>query len=817
MDDIFEKASEDLVSAVDSREKNPMDEYGRPTDLSREVERALEWQIQSIEKRGEVIIHGFPEEGPPYVALEKRFFLRELRASQEKIEQKKTVNKKLIDHLVEDIRNNFGYEADANQMEWEAFKKMIEQPPTQQVYDKNFDRYKDPYAVLLDPYSYGLDEKPYGKQVLEYAFKKALENKDFGTVLCCPLFTKGVVDNYETLREKALAQLFTDPDSTEALRFLLRFLEINGGNQESEESKIPGALPGWKNNTEYKEVDAFEGIAKTEVFYLCQRALHEDPANFLRLNYGGNALKKLTQFESLVGEAYRSINLQYQVSFLDDLDHLIPKEKIEALALETVEKLLTNDPGKIFKDYGNLSAYFPNAYDFLEEAANKKPEDAVYYYSQYRKSPQSKEIFQKAAWAVLETNYRKALELYNFSQNTPSHGGPFPSNYGDELVRIGLERYPELILDETLNSDSIKKRKDWPTIKAQAEKKVAGFSAKKKEAVDVLLKSIPKGKLFDLKQGRLESALLQDPAIALYPLVDFSWETISPNKDVKAEICIIVLRNLINQGIPFSKENFIQGYKEFYETREKYKDVRLFEGKNILVASHSDTYKQDVPEFQRDTFGRAELDRAVKRKQGTGMDFEHVEPKKKSFEDVKKSKERILKAIEDFKSPMTFLFDGHGWEDAMYLSDGNIVGTARGAKQDPLETELTIKITTDDLSKALLARSRNGHDLTKDILVLNMCASYLFIRNLYESLEKMDCPKPMAIAASEYGQYGFSESDSVYGNYFWDTVLKSEDPSLGDFWNFNEITYQNPSVFVPTKKGELQLADNDEDSEARLN
>ena len=814
MDDTFKKASEDLVSAVDSREKNPMDEYDRPIDLSKKVERALELQIETIEKRGEVIVHGFPEEGPPYVALEKRFFLRELSASQEKIEKKKVVNKKLIDHLVEDIRNNFGYEADANQMEWEAFKKMIEQAPQQQADDKNFDRYKDPYQVLIDPYSYGLDEKPYGKQVLEYAFERALKNGDYGTVLCCPLFTKGAFNNYDTLKKEALSQLFKDPDSEEALRFLLRFLQTTENNQEFEEPKISGALPHRKNHTEYKDVDEFEGIPKTEVFYLCQRAVHENPTTFIRVNYGGNALKKLPQFESLIIEAYKSINLKFRLSWLDDIGVILPKETVEILAYETTQELVIDEPEELIRNYRDLSTYVNNADQFLEEAALKKPESAVYHYGSYKDSLQSGKIFRKAAKTMLESNYREAASFYNSSSGYESstYGYPFPANYGDEVVRIGLERYPEVLLDPTMASGGLQKRPDWLTVKAAAEKKVASIGPKKKEAVDILLRSIPKNKKIEGGPARLEAVLMDDPAIALYPLVDLSWETISPDKNVKTEICIIVLRNLINQGIPFSRENFVEGYRQFWEAREKYKDTPLFEGRNILIASHSETYHDDkdlrtIPE--KDRFGRIELDRGIKKRQGPEVTFEHIEPKKKSFESVKESKKRILQRIEELESPMTFIFDGHGWNDTLYLSDGNIAGTTQGVKQEPLETELTVKITVVELANALLARHRNGKDLTKDILVLNMCSSFLFIRNLYKELDKIAIPKPIAISPVEYGQYGFSSYDSTYGDDFWDTVMKSQSPNLGDFWNFKEISYQNPSVFVPTQKGDLQLAENE--------
>lgn len=831
MSDSLENTAAELVYAVDLREKDETDAKNY-ADWSVEVERAVTRQIETIDKRGKVICRAYPEEGPPYVELEKNLFEQELKTVQKKVERKLIVNQRLIDKLIEEINNNFGYQGSAIETEWDAFKQMMDQvPPDEQapIYSPDYDELSDPYQVIIDPYGFGLDEKPYGLKAIQYTYQKALERGDYYVLLGRGggrFFRKELIPNFEEMRDKAFKQALNDPDAFDALYYLVEFQEVQSRSYPFGPPKLEGALPGYhtKKRVEYMnsdETNHLSSIFVGELRKLCERAASQEPSRFLTFD-GLRYFDHLPLFSEIVKIAFRNINLQYRSAFLKDLHPYLDESIVRALAEETVRELLTVDPDHMFKSYKHFKDFVDKPERWLERCIEITPELAIFNYNDFKDLPEAREWVEWGCSKLLETNYTKALLLYDHYHDSV----PFPYYFENDLIEVGLKKYPDFLLDPDICGHSIQKRSDWPEIKAKAEKRGAYFKAKRDEALEVMLASIPKEmkyKYWGITEGRLTEAFLQDPAIALYPLVDSAWlEPYVKPKEVQVEITIIVLRNMVRRNMSLNKENFLDAYSELWAAEEKYRNVPLFEGRNILLLSHSETYK-DVEHLQRlpdkDRFGGKRFVDKLQEKQGSGKKFAHIEAKKKDFESIRKAKETALHAIEEFPSPMTFCFDGHAYENAIYLSDGDIAGTSlglKGAKQaEPVETENTVKITTVELAEAILKRYRNKKDIEKDIFIFDGCKTFAFIQNLYKQLENLNCPKPIAISPAEYGQYSFSRYESAYGSDFWDAILKQAKPTMGDFFYFEKVNFHNPSVFIPDLYGSMQIAEAESDGEEK--
>ncbi|OGJ43517.1 hypothetical protein A2974_03135 [Candidatus Peregrinibacteria bacterium RIFCSPLOWO2_01_FULL_48_20] len=807
MDDSFKKTAHELIQAVDAREKNKTDEDSYE-DLSKQVEHTLYWQIQTIENRAKVIIRAFPEEGPDYVQVEKNLFDQELRTAQKKIERRFFVNQRLVNKLVEDILSNFGNEGESVQMEWEAFKQMIDQPPLEGDDLLGIDDpFKNPYEVLVIPYQFGLGEKPYGKKTMEYAYKKALENGDYHMLLGDEFFNKDLIEDFENMRDEAFRQALSDEDALSGLANIMAFQARQTSTTSSEVPQVKGALPRPKNGWVLygSDMDISE-IPESQFLSLCERAAGQDPSVFLQLHYL-KYYKDIPGLRETVKTAFININLNYRTTYLHHLKPFLNEDEIRELTRDTLEELLESNHENVLFSYERYKDYIEAPETWVQRAIEKDPEMAILYYHETQDLPDAELWVKWAAKKLLKTNYRSALFLYNIYGSSYNHGSkpPFPEDYEESLIKEGLEKYPDFLLDFALCGYSIQKRQDWPEIKEKAEVKGVYFKAKREEAVEILLKSIPDIELNNShgNPSRRRDQLLMDPAIVLYPLIELEWIPIK-DKTIAVQTAILLLRNLLAQNLKPSQENVDRAYKQLQEVREKNKNIGIFYYSNVLMVSHSEVTKEN-----KAAFGKPALQEAIKAKQGPNTQFESVKAEKNTLEELKKTKKRALDAIEDFPSPMTFIFDGHAWEHALFLSDGNIEGAMQNEKQTPLETETTIKITLTELANALAAREKKGKNPSGDILIINGCGNYLFAKNLYAELENRNVAKPIIITPSEYGQLMFYWWDHVYGDEFWTALLEPTHPSLGDFWPMNEIHRSNPSVFIPIEDVPLQFAGKD--------
>jgi hypothetical protein len=188
------------------------------------------------------------------------------------------------------------------------------------------------------------------------------------------------------------------------------------------------------------------------------------------------------------------------------------------------------------------------------------------------------------------------------------------------------------------------------------------------------------------------------------------------------------------------------------------------------------------------------------------------------IEKLKQIKNDTLKAIETTPPPFTFIFEGHGGPNYLYLSDGHI-----GKNKIPEEHEDTIKISSEEIVAAFQKRHENFGSLqkeNKDVLIFQDCYNSNFIRRLSSSLVKENMP--VIFGSSEFNQLSLFSLGSEYGALFLsevmgirnglktnvgeiikrqldDQVIEVKDVEKVEKYNINT----NPGIYVPDKEGNL--------------
>lgn len=288
-----------------------------------------------------------------------------------------------------------------------------------------------------------------------------------------------------------------------------------------------------------------------------------------------------------------------------------------------------------------------------------------------------------------------------------------------------------------------------------------------------------------------------DPALRDLSLIDPAWiPGFSHNSPVQIEnMRMSIARNLYYSNRAVIKENVQAAFKEIIDARNNYGETPLFAERNVLLlSSYGETGSWDH-------YGRPELEKRIRQDQGTRKAFQAFEVTSEEQKEVLEKKNMVLAAIEVMPSPMTFVFDGYGLASHVSLADH---------KSKSLAMEVR-GISIQELAKALADRQAKGHDLSQDILIFTSCRSQEFLRNLHQELTKRGCAKPLIIAPIEYGQNAEVREISRYGSVFWDELLGSSGRQvrLKRLWEMEPSLHFDPSVFIPSEAGPVQLTQND--------
>lgn len=418
------------------------------------------------------------------------------------------------------------------------------------------------------------------------------------------------------------------------------------------------------------------------------------------------------------------------------------------------------------------------------------PGSLMWAWPNYSDQPDAKEYFAEAARNLYVLEPGEALRLlYQDDRGVL----PFDNrdSYLHDVALLAIERNPSSAVTYSAAYEHLP---DAEALLARAQKR------------SLIAQALARKPYPDATQA--EMLLMRDPALETVDWIERSWLPSSLSDVEFAETAALISRNLyLSQPRQLPNERNVPAeYLRILETRENYENFPLFQDRNILLGSHIETWSTG-----KDRFGKQALVDELKKQQGTGRVFEHHEAKDPSVESLKKAKEAILLGLETIPSPLTFLFDGHGSPDALYLSDGEVPGLQATEPKEVLETQNTVKITVDEFSASLVKRSKKfgKEKISKDILIFSACYNQTFLRSMYERLDGAGAGKPIALGESEFGQVSWSGQEGVYGSILMDRLIDPTKPTtLGDIWKLPYIYENNPSLFIPSKNTVQQVAMN---------
>lgn len=221
--------------------------------------------------------------------------------------------------------------------------------------------------------------------------------------------------------------------------------------------------------------------------------------------------------------------------------------------------------------------------------------------------------------------------------------------------------------------------------------------------------------------------------------------------------------------------------------REKYGNITIFKGRNVILLRNNQFSQHE----QMDWFFPPEDISALKQSIGgpdPNLSVYESKEKNPSRKEIKKTREKILNAIETTSPPFTFVFAGHGGPDIAIYGNGAISST--------------------DFARAIAKRRENFKDqqdaLSKDIYMFGSCYSHDIIREILEKNKKLGGIQPIIMATAERGFttiYGIL--DSPYRK-----VLKigTKNVTIKDVLE-NEKHYENSNftIYVPEENIPQQI------------
>ena len=301
----------------------------------------------------------------------------------------------------------------------------------------------------------------------------------------------------------------------------------------------------------------------------------------------------------------------------------------------------------------------------------------------------------------------------------------------------------------------------------------------------------------------------QDPAmplcIAVYPYI----------KD-NPELVLQIGRNLFLEMTPpgmVTQELVDKAIAEQKETQKEMENEHQWKNTNVVAFAHNelwmptDNARDSHGQPQKSTrFMRDETVVNIHKSVENGTYEEFRPPQNPTPEQLRQlKKEGIEKAIAA-KPPMRLIFNGHGGPEHLYLTQGLAEDVVKGLKEGSKEAQDINTLSVKDLSHILIERNRlYGSKVNQDQVIFMSCFNHTFLRNVAKEVTESGSNHPTYIGSSEYGQFGFSQSDIN------DTLLNKV---LG-IGNKNEKTAallarqdayksSNITVYRPNKKGILQ-------------
>lgn len=277
-----------------------------------------------------------------------------------------------------------------------------------------------------------------------------------------------------------------------------------------------------------------------------------------------------------------------------------------------------------------------------------------------------------------------------------------------------------------------------------------------------------------------------------------------------------IARNLFFTDKAVNRENVVMELMRILEMRNLYNSIPLFNRRNIVLGAHLEVHRYDsgaLMELHGDEyiFGRDALVNQIRLDGGNLSEV--IRAANNSVSELEQAKENILEQIIETQPPMTFVFDGHGGPDAIYLSDGVVDSNGQ------IASENATRITVQELFAAYKVRQERYpleqlSPETVDIFLNLGCYSANFIREFYRLCENNDCPKPIFGGQAEFGQVAYSEYSSIYGDNFFDLIFADGTATIGDFFMNDSLNSgSNLSLYLPDiNQNTMQLSENDSGS-----
>ena len=236
-----------------------------------------------------------------------------------------------------------------------------------------------------------------------------------------------------------------------------------------------------------------------------------------------------------------------------------------------------------------------------------------------------------------------------------------------------------------------------------------------------------------------------------------------------------ICRKLYFAGKEVTTENITKQYELLQDQITASKKVDIFKGRQIVYLAHS-----EINSMGDHNFGKEGLLDGIKDKEGILPDDSFLRPEENN-DSIARIKAQALEKIRTTAPPMTFIFEGHGLPNGLYLSDGQTIAQQGSVAED-------LFISPKEFAAAIIARSKNFPD---------------------------SIPKQMPIftTMAEYGQSGvFTPADPLSSEFMQNSLdLDSDDPTMLSnlVYQDSNMSQNNPTTYIPNLEEGQDLAKSD--------